>query len=97
VNDNTLLPFIQVYLCELVHPDLRGAGAAAYATSHALGYSTFLFASAVAGEDAWRIAPAMMAVAAALPAMAAAFALPESPVWLLRKGREQEALNGLRK
>jgi len=76
---------------------MRGAGAAVFATLHALGYSSFLLIAAAVGEDRWRLAPFVMAALAAIPALAAALALPESPFWLLRKSREQEALNNLRR
>ncbi len=85
-----------VYQAELVHPELRGVAAAAYATAHAAGYSLLLLLGAA--FPSWRVAPAAMAAAAAVPTMAAVFFLvPESPVWLLRRDREKEAEESLRR
>ena len=89
-----ICPPFQVYICELVHPDLRGVSAAIYAVTHALGYSFILLLGYVL--PSWRYA--MLAVAAcAAPALVLAFFLPESPEWLVRKDRLLEAEESLRK
>ncbi len=82
-------------MAELVHPELRGVAAAAYATSHALGYSLILLIGAVA--PSWRYAVLVMGCLAVVPTLVVAFFVPESPVWLLRRGRAAEAEISLKK
>ena len=83
-----MLLHFQVYLFELTHVDMRGMAAAMFALSNAIGFSLMAFLGAVLPQ--WRIDMAIMA-SISLVGFAAICFLPESPIWLLRKGRREEA------
>ncbi len=84
-----------MYTCELVHPSLRGVAAAIYAVSQALGYSLILLLGAV--TPTWRYAIGAVG-ALTIPTFILLVAIvPESPAWLLRVDREEEAESSLRK
>ncbi len=82
-------------MAELVHPELRGVGAAVYATCHATGYSLILLLGGV--SPSWRHAMLVLGVLALVPTLVGIYFLPESPAWLLRRERTEEALTSLRK
>jgi len=77
----------QVYLCEVVSPARRGLAAAMYSVLHSTGFCMMLLLGAVVH---WRVAMAVPAFLA-LPTMAALYFLRESPSWLQRRGRQEEA------
>ena len=79
-------------MCEVVHPDLRGTAAAIYALSNAAGYSLTLFLGAVLPQ--WRMAIALLA-AVHVPIFLLILLVPESPAWLIRSQRPDEALKAL--
>ena len=84
----------QVYQCELVQTSFRGISAAIFAISHSVGYSLTLLLGATLSS--WRLASALLS-AFALPALlAVALLVPESPLWLLREGKLEEAERSLR-
>lgn len=78
----------QVYLCEIVHPDIRGLSGGTYSTLNAVGYSLTLLLGAVL--PSWRLALLILG-AIHLPILVLIFFVPESPTWLIRKGRTEEA------
>ncbi len=79
---------------ELVHPEIRGVSAAVYATMHATGYSLILLIGAVA--PSWRYAALVMGALALVPTIFVIFFfVPESPVWLIRRDRLDEARQSL--
>jgi len=77
----------QVFLCEIVTPSRRGFTAAMYSVSYSSGFSLILFLGA---NLHWRLALAVP-LFLSLPIMAALYNLRESPAWLQRMGRVQEA------
>ena len=90
-------PTFQVFLFELIHPDFRGPAAACFALMAALGGSTIALLGAI--HPYWRINMAVLAGLTLVTMIIIALTLPESPIWLLRKGRQAEAeaaMRGLR-
>ena len=77
----------QVFLCEVASPSRRGLAAAMYAVLHSFGFCMMLLLGAVLH---WRVAMAVPVILS-LPTMAALANLKESPAWLQRQGRNQEA------
>ncbi|TRY78417.1 hypothetical protein TCAL_01675 [Tigriopus californicus] len=77
-----------VYLCEIVHPDIRGLSGGTYSTLNAVGYSLTLLLGAVL--PSWRLALLILAILH-LPILVLIIFVPESPTWLIRKGRVDEA------
>ena len=84
-----------VYQCELVQTSMRGVAAAIFAVTHSIGYSSMLLLGAV--SPSWRLAVAVVAVGAAPTLLIVAFLLPESPIWLLRNGKVEEAEESLKR
>lgn len=84
-----------VYVGEMAHPDNRGFGTSIY---NGAWYVGSLIAAGIClgtlgisnGEWMWRIPSIIQAVPSALCIMFLAF-IPESPRWLVSKGREEEA------
>ena len=79
--------FFQVFLCEVVAPSRRGLAAAMYSVLHSFGFCMMLLLGAVLH---WRLAMAVPAILA-LPTILALANLKESPSWLQKQGRLQEA------
>ena len=77
----------QVFLCEVVAPSRRGLAAAMYSVLHSFGFCLMLLLGALLH---WRLAMAVPAILT-LPTMAALANLRESPSWLQRQGRLEEA------
>ena len=90
-----MLYYLQVFLFELIHTDYRGPAAATFALMFSLGGSTIALLGAV--NPLWRINMAVMAGMTLLTMIVIAVALPESPIWLLRKEREDEAEEAMRR
>ena len=84
-----------MFLFELVHVDLHGPAAAAFALMAALGGSAMALLGAL--HPLWRLNMLAMTVLTVLTMVAVALALPESPIWLMRKGREAEAEAAMRR
>ena len=81
---NQILISLQVFLFELIHPDFRGPAAATFALMAALGGSTIALLGAV--QPLWRVNMAVLAGMTLATMLVIALTLPESPIWLLRKG-----------
>ena len=75
-----------MFLFELVRVDLHGPAAAAFALMAALGGSAMALLGAL--HPLWRLNMLAMTVLTVLTMVAVALILPESPIWLMRKGRE---------
>jgi len=73
---------------------MRGLGAAAFAFMFALGGSTMALLGAI--HPFWRHNMLAVASLTILALFIIAYIVPESPIWLLRKGREQEAEASMR-
>ena len=86
---------MKVFLFELIHTDYRGPAAATFALMFSLGGSTIALLGAV--NPLWRINMAIMAGMTLLTMIVIAITLPESPIWLLRKRRETEAEEAMKK
>merc|ERR1719285_155119 len=85
---------IYVYLAETAHPDMRGMLAALPSVMEALGY---IFTYAIGyGIQNWRLVAWFELIAPVLLGVSAIF-LPESPFWLVERGRDKEAYQSLRK
>jgi MFS family permease len=84
-----------VYLFELTHVDMRGLSTAMFALSAAVGYSIIAFFGAVTPE--WRFVMWGFSGLALVSGVAIFFFLPESPIWLLRKNKVEEAEEALKK
>ena len=74
---------------------MRGAGAAAFAFMFAFGGSSMAFLGAL--HPFWRHNMVAVAGLTILTMFTIASILPESPIWLLRKGRELEAEASMRR
>ena len=85
----------QVFLFELIHPDYHNVGAATYALMLSLGGSTTALLGAV--NPQWRFNMAIMTGIALMEIVLITRILPESPSWLMRKGKEAVAEAVLRK
>ena len=77
-----------MYLLELTNASLHGLAAATFALMYALGGSAMALLGAL--HPFWRWNMVAMAGMALLTAVTIAVALPESPMWLVRKGRDSE-------
>ena len=84
-----------MYLFELIHVDMRGVGAAAFAFMFALGGSTMALLGAI--HPYWRHNMLALASLTFLTLFLIAYIVPESPIWLLRKGEEVEAEASMRR
>ena len=74
---------------------MRGVGAAAFAFMFALGNSTMALLGAI--HPYWRHNMLALASLTFLTLFIIAYAVPESPIWLLRKGKELEAEASMRR
>ncbi len=83
-----------VYLFELTHVEMRGVAAGMFALCNALGNSAILLLGAVIPQ--WRI-DLGIAACVGLLGLACIAILPESPIWLLRKNRKEEAEQSMKK
>ncbi|KAH7324253.1 general substrate transporter [Stachybotrys elegans] len=89
---------VPMWLAEIVPAAVRGSMVGLYPFSHV--FASFLAAvvtnatSKIPGDESWKI-PVLIMFAFPSFALLMAWALPESPRWLLRKGRHQEAIEGL--
>ena len=80
-----------IFVSEISHPDLRGASSVLTMVCYTSGF----FISMLGGASlAWRVA-ALSYNATALLSLTMLLFCRESPSWLLRKGKEQEALTSL--
>ena len=75
--------------------DLHGPAAAAFAFMAALGGSTMALLGAL--HPLWRLNMLTMTILTVMTMVAIAVSLPESPIWLMRKGREVEAEAAMRR
>ncbi|CAK1593812.1 unnamed protein product [Parnassius mnemosyne] len=82
---------ITAYVGEISEPSVRGALCTFTQLFLSLGTFIMFFIGAVVD---WRHA-ALISIAVPLSAMALVIFVPETPVWLLSRGREKEALNSL--
>ncbi|KAM5375789.1 hypothetical protein ACJZ2D_005845 [Fusarium nematophilum] len=89
---------VPMYVAELVPAAIRGAMVATYALSHI--FAAFLasvitnFTSRIDGHASWRIPIGLIMIFPAT-VLVTSFLVPESPRWLLRKGRFEEAVNNI--
>ncbi|XP_067005182.2 facilitated trehalose transporter Tret1 [Anabrus simplex] len=84
-----------VYLAEMAQPSLRGMLVTWASLSISVGILVvYLLGSVLQG--AWRITAAICGVVPVVNVILVLLILPESPVWLLRKGRRQEAERAMR-
>merc|ERR1719245_2507939 len=74
---------------------MRGVGAAAFAFMFALGGSLMALLGAI--HPYWRHNMLAIASLTILTLFIIAYIVPESPIWLLRKGRELEAEASMRR
>ena len=80
-----------IFVSEISHPDLRGASSVLTMVCYTSGF----FVSMLGGASlSWRVA-ALSYNATSLLSMAMLVCCQESPSWLMRKGKEQEALASL--
>ena len=80
-----------IFVSEISHPDLRGASSVLTMVCYTSGF----FVSMVGGASlSWRLA-ALSYNTTALLSLTMLLFCKESPSWLLRKGKEQEALTSL--
>ena len=80
-----------IFVSEISHPDLRGASSVLTMVCYTSGF----FVSMLGGASlSWRLA-ALSYNTTALLSFTMLLFCKESPSWLLRKGKEQEALNSL--
>jgi len=82
---------VQVYLGEVAEPKLRGVLIGSPFVAYSLG---ILLVFALGATLHWRIVAAIASIPAAISWIAFRF-LPESPVFLVRKGRLDEAQKAL--
>ncbi|CAG7836669.1 unnamed protein product [Allacma fusca] len=82
---------VQVYICEIVEPSIRGASGSTPSLMVAIGIvSTYCLGSLLE----WRTV-ALICSAFPLLVLSYVLFLPESPVWLVSKNREPEAMKSL--
>ena len=80
-----------IFVSEISHPDLRGASSVLTMVCYTSGF----FISMLGGASlSWRVA-ALSYNATALLSLTMLLFCQESPSWLLRKGKEQQALSSL--
>uniref|UniRef100_A0A0K2ULV3 Major facilitator superfamily (MFS) profile domain-containing protein n=1 Tax=Lepeophtheirus salmonis TaxID=72036 RepID=A0A0K2ULV3_LEPSM len=82
---------IPIYCSEVSHPEIRGVTASFIATFYYLGYS---ITTVLGASLPWRLATALVAIFPTVSVILLCFC-PESPVWLLRKGKDVEAMKSL--
>ncbi|MFJ8752907.1 sugar porter family MFS transporter [Streptomyces sp. NPDC102441] len=88
---------VPVYIAELAPPHMRGAQTSLFQVMICVGtLLAYLSGHLLGPSEAWRWMLALAAVPAALFLVAMA-RLPESPRWLLARGREEEARAVLRR
>ncbi|KAF4549858.1 Sugar (and other) transporter-like protein 67 [Elsinoe fawcettii] len=89
-----------VLVVEMCHPKERARFTSFYNTSVSLGYvigAWVTFGSAkIAGDWQWKL-PTILQAAPSVYQLALIYFSPESPRWLIAHGRDQEALESLRK
>ncbi|RTE74410.1 hypothetical protein BHE90_011145 [Fusarium euwallaceae] len=89
---------VPMYVAELVPAAIRGAMVATYAFSHIL--AAFIasiitnFTSRIDGHASWRIPIGLIMIFPSV-VLVTSFLIPESPRWLLRKGRFEEAVDNI--
>ena len=86
---------LQVFLFELIHPEYRGPATAVFALMYSLGFSTTALMGAI--NPLWRINMAIMAGFTFVTLLLILMVVPESPAWLIRKGKEAEAASVMKK
>ena len=80
-----------IFVSEISHPDLRGASSVLTMVCYTSGF----FVSMLCGASlSWRLA-ATAFIATPVISLGMILLCRESPSWLLRRGREEEALNSL--
>ncbi|KAK6844384.1 general substrate transporter [Apiospora arundinis] len=89
---------VPMWLAEIVPAAVRGSMVAIYAFSHVLaGFIAAVITnstSKIHGDDSWKIPICIMFAFPAL-ALSLAWLLPESPRWLLRQGKFDQAVESL--
>ncbi|KAM9882665.1 hypothetical protein VD0002_g2037 [Verticillium dahliae] len=89
---------VPMFVAELAPAAIRGSMVATYALSHIfaafLGAIVTNFTSRIDGDASWRIPVGLIMIFPVL-ALAFSFLVPESPRWLLRKGRFDEAADSI--
>ncbi|KAJ1527308.1 hypothetical protein ONE63_008827 [Megalurothrips usitatus] len=83
-----------IYATEVARPDLRGALITA---GPLIGAAGLLVAYAAGALVAWRGVSWVCCAAAAVPLLLLTFCCPESPVWLVQRGRLADAERSLRR
>ena len=85
---------VKVYNAEIAHPDLRGSLGAMISNLFALGnLFTYLLGYSV---SSWRLLAWLLLLPSIVMAVVVFF-VPDSPYWLLEKGREEDARSSLSK
>ena len=74
---------------------MHGPAAAAFAFMAALGGSSMALLGAL--HPRWRLNMLVMTILTVLAMIAVALTLPESPIWLMRKGKEAESEVAMRR
>ena len=83
-----------MFLLELTSVDHHGTAAAAFAFMYALGGSMISLLGAI--HPFWRLNMLAMAAVALMTVILVILLLPESPIWLLRKGKVSQAETSMR-
>lgn len=82
---------IITYVGEITEPSIRGILTAAAGIAATLGFSTVFF---LGTQTTWRVAAAICCIVPISTAIAICF-VPETPYWLLSKGRDEAAKKSL--
>ena len=85
---------VKVYTAEVSHPDIRGATSAFYSVLLSSGL-LFGFVLGYVLED-WRLISGLMSIPSAILFVMSLF-VPNSPYWLVEKGRPEEARSALKR
>ena len=78
---------LPIYLGEISHPDIRGVTGSLATACYCIGFS---ISQVLGALTTWRIATGIM-IATAVASFVSILFCPESPVWLIRNDRDEEA------